>query len=71
MTNSESKHTIGETKEVVRFAFFPMIIESRFVWFKKYKAIQEYSRDFIWDEYQYEYYPDYYWKTIERKLIRI
>lgn len=75
MTHSKAKHEIGTRKEVIRFTLFPMIIESRFVWLRRYILVKEYA-------FQKEYIPDsmdgfsysedvyFYWKNVERKILR-
>lgn len=70
MTHNKPKHEVGEKKEVIQFAFLPMIIESRFVWFRKYKSIKRYVKEFVWDDFDHQCNTEYYWLTIERKLIR-
>lgn len=70
MTHSKQRHEIGTRKEVVRFAIFPMIIESRFVWLRWYIQVKEYKLEFGWDDWNYEYYKEYYWKNVERKILR-
>lgn len=70
MTHSKPKHEIGTRKEVIRFAFIPMIVESRFVWLRWYISIHEYKLEFVWDDWNYEYYKEYYWKEVERKILR-
>ena len=71
---------LGDKREVTRFAFFPTKVESSWLWFEKYTAIQE------WKKYYYEYdevvsegiftekYRTNYgvgekWQTVERKLL--
>lgn len=70
--HSKQKHEIGTTREKVRFAFFPVTINSRLIWFIRYKAIQKYTETTLetdfWSEEEYE--TVYSWVTIERKLIR-
>lgn len=61
---------IGDRKEFVRFAFFPMIIESRFIWLRRYKIVKRYRSETEWDEFSGEYYHINYWQTVERKLMR-
>lgn len=70
MVHSKPKHTVGELKQVKRFAFFPMIIKSRLVWLKRYTAVKRYTYNISFDEMENEYVDQYYWQTIERKLIR-
>lgn len=66
----KQKHEVGTRKEVTRFAFFPMIIESRFVWLKRYKAIRVYKQYRYWEEWDNEYVFYCQWETVERKIIR-
>lgn len=70
MTHSKQKHEIGTRKEVIRFAIFPMIIESRFVWLRKYKAVRAYKQFAYWEEWDNEYVFYCKWETIERKIFR-
>lgn len=35
---------IGDTREVVRFAFFPTVCGDYVVWLEKYISIEEYNR---------------------------
>jgi hypothetical protein len=61
---------VGDRKEVVIFALFPMMIESRFIWFKRYRVVKEYQE---WVEYESmldDHYTVTEWQTVERKLIR-
>lgn len=64
------KHKIGSRKEVNRFAFFPMIIESRFVWLRRYKAIRVYKQRAYWEDWDNDYTFYCQWETVERKIIR-
>lgn len=63
---------LGDRKEVKRFAFFPLIIESHLKWLVMYISIREYSEYYFdqddWGGGSEE--PFEAWKTIERKLIR-
>lgn len=59
---------VGDRKEVVRFAFFPMIVESRFIWFKRYKAIKEYKEWHEFDSFICHEYMVQAWQTVERKF---
>jgi hypothetical protein len=61
---------LGDRKEVVRFAIFPIIVESRFIWLKRYKAIKEYQEWFEQDFILNDCYMVREWQTVERKLIR-
>lgn len=71
MIHIKAKHNVGDRKEVIRFALFPMIIESRIVWLKRYKVIKVYAMSNDYNDYfSEEKEPVYYWATVERKLIR-
>lgn len=71
MIHSKAKHNLGDRKEVIQFAFFPMIIESRFVWLRRHKVIKVYAMSNDYNDYfSEEKEPVYYWATVERKLIR-
>ncbi len=66
----KNQPNIGDRKEVVRFAFLPILVESRLIWLKRYKLVKEYQMHVEWDEFYYEYYNMYNWQTVERKLMR-
>lgn len=70
MIDSKPKHTVGTLKEVTRFAFYPMILESRFIWLERYKVVKRYCYYIIFDEENSVYIDQYHWATIDRKIIR-
>lgn len=70
MTHRKAKHEIGARKEVIRFAIFPIIIESRFVWLRRYKAVRAYKQFCYWEEWDNEYECYCKWETVERKIFR-
>lgn len=70
MIHIKAKHEVGSKREKVKFAFFPVIIESRLKWLVKYKSIQKYVKEVIWDDFDYCYNNEYYWLEVERKLFR-
>lgn len=70
MTHSKARHDIWSRKEVIWFAIFPMIIESRFVWLRRYKAVRVYKQFAYWEEWDNEYVFYCKWETVERKILR-
>jgi len=69
-TKTMKQPKLGDRKEVVRFAFLPILVESRFVWMKRYKLVKQYNS---WQEYDSmlnDSYPVEEWVTVERKLMR-
>lgn len=73
------KPTLGEKKEKISFALFPIKIEDQWIWLKEYIVIYEYkkfynsydvviSEGFLTEKYYTRYFESIDWKRIGRKL---
>lgn len=50
-----------DRKTVVKFAWFPKVVQDNIIWLEKYECTYRYNRDSFW-EYNY-------WEIIDKKLI--
>lgn len=71
ITYMKQEPKVGDRKEVVRFAFYPMSVQGKMIWLKKYIAVKECKELIEWDEFAHEYYKTRYWKTIYWKTIKL
>jgi hypothetical protein len=51
-----------DKKTVIKFAWFPIIVENNIIWLEKYEATYRWETDWFWG--------DYYWNLKNRKLIK-
>jgi len=79
-SKTKSKPTLGDKKQKVWFALFPVKVEDKWVWLEKYIVIYEYKtyyyqQDVVVSEgiFTETYYTDMVeaigWRRIDRRLI--
>ena len=55
------KPCFHDKKTVIRFAWFPIVVEDNIIFLEKYERVYRYETDWFWGYY--------YWETINKKLL--
>ena len=65
--DSPEEPTLGDTRIVKKFAWFPVYCKDHVVWLESYSSIQQYESVLPW--HHGEYFSHHKWREIDRKEI--